>query len=702
MRVTLLDPADYTLEGTVVIVEPNERLILSEVVDLATGLHRPIWEIPASNIADIKDASLYTQAPSTSNAYISSATPTRTTGPPISPAPAASSFPQDPAILSMSRPSAQIFNPHPPPPNIGEKRNPLPADTQRVTNQIQELHLGEVPSKTSSTKAPNNATPSATDGGKRTRRGGRGNRGQKGQRGARLVQGNGNGNGDIEGEAASSQSRGSGWRNTPILESTKSFQPFASLKRGQNSRKGMPADNGWASEDPTDVQGAGDFDFEGNHAKFNKRDIFNEYRQQDEIDEADRLVSHNRLPRPKPGTAGGKNLHYTENVLDMPSSEAASKLKEAPQDAWNQSEADDVAITGGERLSGREGSGRTSRLRNESRLSTTRRSQSRKASAAHSVVGGPVRTNSGPVSTTSDGLYVASSDRRIEPVTHLQMLNLENIAQNEIGLTETLMAENAGRGIAEVAIMALADPAIELRNSAASPPSRSTIVVLAGNNKAGSRAIAASRHLGNRRQRDINVLVCVVGIERERELDGEVQRQINIFRKMGGTVCSKTNLFQKHLRCTSTDPIPVTLIIDALFGLSISFEELRKSDQATTYELMQWAIRNEAFKLAIDVPSGIDPATGKVNVIDEGTIYLQPRYICAIGAPKQGLLKAIQNGYAENDDAVENWKLYLVDVCLHETVWRKAMTSNKHRRGIDFDDKWVLEMRYQPSVDESD
>ncbi|KAG4217652.1 hypothetical protein PC116_g33868, partial [Phytophthora cactorum] len=178
---------------------------------------------------------------------------------------------------------------------------------------------------------------------------------------------------------------------TPILESTKSFQPFASLKKSQKSRVEGNAENGWASEDVTDVQEAGDFDFEGGLAKFDKRKIFDEMKEQDEIDEAQRLVSHNRLPRPKPGTAGGKNLHYSENVLDLPSS--ASKPKEAPGDYWK-SEADDDLANGGDRASVVEGSGRNSRLRGDSRLSMTRRSQSRKASTTASVAGSS-RVNSG-------------------------------------------------------------------------------------------------------------------------------------------------------------------------------------------------------------------------------------------------------------------------------------------------------------------
>jgi enhancer of mRNA-decapping protein 3 len=632
---------------------------------------------------------------------------------------------QDPAILSMGRPPGHNDA------NIGEKRDPpqldsshlpAPAVSYPIASPLDSLARGvgglkitpPDPTRLDTTEDElADATPTApvqstaVKTGKKSRQ-----RQRKGAKNARRT----DENLPVSGPKPTEQ--GDGWRQTPILQSTKSFQPYASLRKHLKGRNAATADNGWMSEDVTDVQEAGDFDFEQSLAKFDKRTIFDEMRKLDQIDEADRLVSHNRLPRPKPGTAGGKNLHYTENVLDMPSSSSAPKLKEMPDDFWK-SEADDGTING-ERLSGREGSGRTSRLRGESRMSTSRRSQSRKASTAQSIMGGPVRINSGvrlsqqwKKSYTDkpqqpgmpggiEGFYAMPSNRRIETVTHLQMLNIENISHNDLGFSEDLMAENAGRSVSEVALLALTDPAVKLRHASTPTPSTPTIVVLAGNNKSGTRAIAAGRHLRNH---GVNVLACVVGIERERELIDEVRRQIRLFRNFGGVVCSKTQLFENLSKTATTldssPQVTVTMIIDALLGLSISFEELRKSDQATTYELMEWANRNEAFILAIDIPSGVDPTTGKVNIIDGAKLYVHPRYVVALGAPKQGLLKAMELGYDQADDiTVDEWKLYLADIGLSATIWRKGAT--KLRRGIDFDDRWILELRYQPPVAEDE
>jgi enhancer of mRNA-decapping protein 3 len=293
------------------------------------------------------------------------------------------------------------------------------------------------------------------------------------------------------------------------------------------------------------------------------------------------------------------------------------------------------------------------------------------------------------------------------------------------------MTENAGRGLAEVTLTALSDPAIKVRHAGSvdpvtSVPPPQTVVVLAGNNKSGSRAVAAARHLRNK---GVNVLVCVVGLERgERDLLEDFQQQVRLYRNLGGRVFTKTDFFE-HLRKISipmltidtpraslsslANPAPVMLIIDALLGLAISFEELRGGDRATVYELIEWANRNEAFVLAVDVPSGVDPTSGKVSVVDGNRLYVTPRYVVAVGAPKRGLLEAMiaaDNDDGDTvlageapvlpDDAVLEWKLYLADMGLGQAVWKKAGT--KMRKGVDFDGRWVLEMGYRGIVGEEE
>lgn len=581
---------------------------------------------------------------------------------------------QDPAILSMARPSVASTPLKKEAPGVLQG---VDINAKRETSAVDGMRaLGIVDSA-----VPKVATPETQ---RRRRR-------QNKSKGQNILDEN-----HVEGSPVTAQkNHGKGWRNTPILQSTASFQPFKALKK-----KGG-ADNGWASEDVTEEMG--EFDFENNLAKFDKQTIFDQMRKEDAVDEADRLVSHNRLP--KPGTAGGKNLHHSENVLDM-----ASAAAPPAADFWN-SEAD---VDGEEEKQAVEARNGQAAHRSDSKSGPTRRSQSRKASTA--AGGQPMsRVNSGMrgVSLPSrrstprsgyrsadrqnrqPGFYTAPSDRRVESISTLQMLNLENIAANELGFSEALMAENAGRGIAEVAVTAMADPALKVRYelaAAASPdPSSSTgstIVVVAGNNKSSIRALAAARHLRNK---NFNVIVCVVGVERDKDLLDDLRRQVQLYRSFGGKLLNKSEFFE-HLRGKGTSgAVSVSLIIDALLGLTMSFEELRSGDQASVYELMEWANRNEAFVLAVDVPSGIDPTSGKISIIDGSPLFVKPRYVAAVGAPKRGLVEALA-GHAEGEGHEGDWRVFVVDLGLGNAVWRKA--GAKVRKGIDFDGKWVAEMRY--------
>ncbi|KAI1373021.1 YjeF N-terminal domain-like protein [Hypoxylon crocopeplum] len=703
--VVLKVPAGHRLRGILEQLVPEQHLTLGYAVVMNTNQPIGRLEISAENVSDI----IPIEFPSavTAPSSISTAPPSNL---PLIPLSQPAAF-QDPAILSLSprpAPTSQHGARHHAQPNHPEKRDPpaglnsadfmtfsspdeasdaAPPDFAAAMSQLRvsplhplhPLRQSTVPGDAEnldfgSTVANDPSLPK-----KDNRNRARGHRRRKGK----LI--------NSDGSPAPYGNKGPGWRETPILQSSTSFQPFAALKKSQKGRV-----DEWASEDVTDVQGAGEFDFENNLAKFDKAKLFNEMKEKDEVDEADRLVSYNRLPRPKPGTAGGKNLHYTENVLDLPPT--GSKPKDSPGDYWK-SEADDEKANGGDRASVVEGSGRSSRLRNDSRLSTNHRSQSRKASTTASASGSS-RINSGLAS--SSGLFAMPSNRRIETVPHLQMQAVENVAHHEFGFTEDLMSENAGRGITEVAMRALDDPAIKLLAAAASPPSLPTIVVLAGNNKSGVRALAAARHLRNR---GINLLVCVVGIERERELLEDIKKQIRLLRGFGGVIFTKSELFErvspKANTLKTSSQGSVTLIIDALLGLTMSFEELRKSDQATTYELMEWSNRNEAFVIAIDIPSGIEPQTGRVMVIDGAKLYVHPRYVVALGAPKVGLLKALEMGDDQGDLVMaEEWKLFLADIGLGPLVWRKVAT--KIRRGIEFEDKWVLDLCYKPEAEEDD
>jgi NAD(P)H-hydrate repair Nnr-like enzyme with NAD(P)H-hydrate epimerase domain len=178
------------------------------------------------------------------------------------------------------------------------------------------------------------------------------------------------------------------------------------------------------------------------------------------------------------------------------------------------------------------------------------------------------------------------------------MLDVERIAEVELGLTDDMMTENGGRGIATVAIQAFGK-----RISASNHNALPVVLVFAGNNKSGSRAIAAGRHLKNHH---VRTMVCVLSLEREDELLENVRRQLNIFRNAGGRV-ARWEEMQSNIKALDSPP---ELIIDGLLGMHLSFEDLRMDDQATAFEMVQFANKSKASVLSVDIPSGVDGSTG--------------------------------------------------------------------------------------------
>lgn len=261
------------------------------------------------------------------------------------------------------------------------------------------------------------------------------------------------------------------------------------------------------------------------------------------------------------------------------------------------------------------------------------------------------------------------------------MLNLENIASSELGLTEDMMTENAARGIAEVALSAIHSGNKRLtQDTAATLP---TVLIFAGNNKSGVRAVATGRHLRNHA---VNALVCVLGLEREPELLEGLRQQLRIFRSFGGKVLHETEILE-HVKSLAA---PVDLIIDGLLGLTVSFEELRTGDQASAYKLIAWSNRSQIPVLALDLPAGFDISTGKVSVVDSAKLWMQAKYVVAMGAPKKGLLNALVASEAGEE---RGWQCFVCDVGLGAAAWKKA--GMRVRRGVEFGREWVVGLRFQ-------
>ena len=448
--------------------------------------------------------------------------------------------------------------------------------------------------------------------------------------------------------------RGRGWRQTPLVEE---IPIKANGKRSKHkSRKSLLEDlNGWATEDATDIQEQGDFDFEESLSKFDKKAVFDDLRREDKIASSDRLVGHNRVARP--GTYGGKNYHPTENVLS------------------GETEEEEVRET-------QYSSGKASR-----RAGSKRPPQSRKGTTIPNIE--HLRTDSprpmtrtatlaSPINGSVSGgprasFRLAESGRPCPSISPLQMLELEQLCTSELGLTEDMLSENAGRSIAQ-AILRVNDLG-------------KSILFLVGNHKSGARALAAARHLRNRR---VRVTVCVLGGEREDMLLEAVRKQLTIYRKGGGFLDKWDQLHSKII--AGGQPAP-GLIVDALFGVHVKFDELRTDDQAVAFEMIRWATRSANTAdgphiISIDIPSGMASTEGDYAAEVDGTYLVMTSHIViSLGAPKIALLDVLT---AYPDPTLV--KVFVVDIGISAAAWQKH--GSRRRHGVEFGSDWVVEVSY--------
>ena len=417
-----------------------------------------------------------------------------------------------------------------------------------------------------------------------------------------------NGNETIrkQGRTSNTNPKSKGWRQTAFVEpshphmkqSPESQQEGATQLNGRRRKKKsrqsyVEEPNFWAGEDPVDIQELGEFDFESNLSKFDKRRVFEEIKNDDTTADEARLVSFNRR-MPKPGTNGGKNLHWTENVLDSP---------QESENGDSEHEASDTRLSSGREFSRASSLGQTARkpsaMLGQPLVSAQKNSLGRghiSTSRTTSPLPSKTSISASPMNVPAGSgasLRLTTTNRSCPTVNPLQALEVEQIAVGELGLTEDMITENAGRGIAEAAVGLLP-------NDSAAP----TMLVLTGNHRTGARAISAARHLRNRGHR---VTACMLGLQQESEILESCRKQLDIFKKVGGRVLRWEELSTR----LSTSDFEPDLVLDALFGMHVTFDDLRTDYQATAFEMISWANRNNIDMLSVDIPSGFSASSGE-------------------------------------------------------------------------------------------
>ncbi len=514
--------------------------------------------------------------------------------------------------------------------------------------------------------------------------------------------------------------RPNGWRRTPILKQDIEQPPtrlppkpagfvdgdtgqHAAISSGRKTRRTrrrpavhIEAVNGWATEDATDVQELGDFDFVGNLSKFDKIAVFDQLRSEDTTADEDRLVSFNRVTIP--GTFGGRKLHHSENVLEHPIPNIRDlKMSESEDEDL----VDSVSLpkvkrtlsrTSVRQVPFRKGSSVLSESGNMPtpliQLNKFNRSlghvkyvssRSTTSPTIHGVTSPTLASNSFSASSRSHLRYLDSNI--VCPTTTPEKLRKAELLSDEhFSLSEDILAENAARGIAEIALSAINSGGG--RRDSGIHNVQPMIIVLIDNNVAGARALAAARHL---HERGVHVIVSALGYcNIEDIIHGQKQYLVLQAARFSGSYMQWETLseFLKTLNA------PPELIIDAVLGIHCNFSGLDAEDKLDAMEMVGWANKSSASVLAVDIPSGVDGVTGEVEIRDGEPAEIRAKIVVCCGMPTLGLRRAMELRQEEG----ENWRVFVCDTGINQARRQMSKTDSGRSKWVNFGSGWLVEL----------
>jgi NAD(P)H-hydrate epimerase len=180
-----------------------------------------------------------------------------------------------------------------------------------------------------------------------------------------------------------------------------------------------------------------------------------------------------------------------------------------------------------------------------------------------------------------------------EPISSDQMYSIEDKAHNLIGMKRVYMMENAGHGLADFIIVKFRGKLVGKR-----------IVAICGTGNNGGDGFVAARHLSY--YYGASVQVILLGFANDLRTE-EAKINWQIIQKMDSIEVTAGNEINDKIKKTM---VYADVIIDGIFGTGIKGEI--REPHASAIKIIN---KSKAYVVSVDVPSGIDPNTGRAHDI---------------------------------------------------------------------------------------
>jgi len=229
---------------------------------------------------------------------------------------------------------------------------------------------------------------------------------------------------------------------------------------------------------------------------------------------------------------------------------------------------------------------------------------------------------------------------------------------NFFGLSPLQLMENAGAQVAK-----------EVKKQFGGKERGVKVTILAGKGNNGGDAFAAARHL-----QGFDVKILLIGRSHELRTE-ETKRNWRIVKESGYDIEELAD--SSELKAAAAVFNASDVIIDAIFGTGV--KGTIREPEATAIDLINGS---QAFVIAVDVPSGLDPDTGEADKVVKANLTV------TFHKAKHGLLKKIAADYVG--------ELVVADIGIPEEMERLAgpgdvrMVVNRAARSHKGDNGRVL------------